>query len=110
MTNNNPDAYEQGDVRVEWDDIGEGVSGDYNDNDPDDIALLRFYFATRNSAGEWEDLENGSYCTRFPVDSTPQQRAQALELLMDRAYDDILAGNYKRTIEELSWIEPGWLK
>ena len=32
----------RGGRKVEWIDIGEGWSGDYDPDDPDDIALLRF--------------------------------------------------------------------
>ena len=34
--------YEEGGVRVCWEDIGEGICGDYDPDDPDDIPLLRF--------------------------------------------------------------------
>jgi len=110
MTNTNPDVYEVGDIRVEWEDIGEGISGDYNPDDPNDVELLRFYFGKRDEDGNWEDLDDGSYCTQFPANADTALRARALELLMDRAYDDILAGGYKRTLEELSWISPEWIK
>ena len=46
--------YIHGNVRVEWDGSGsEGVSGEYDPDDPEDIHLLRFYVA-RKDGDEWD--------------------------------------------------------
>ena len=57
-------------VRVEWDYIGEGISGDYNGDNPEDIKLLRFRVSSRDGAEDiWTDVDDGSYCTCMPLDT-----------------------------------------
>ena len=62
---------EEDGIRVEWEDIGEGICGDYNPEDPDDHPLLRFSVSILLD-GQWEAVEDASYCTQMPVD-TPVQ-------------------------------------
>ena len=111
-----PDCDElvQEDLKVEWQYIGEGYCGYYNEKDPQDKALLRFYFSRWNPEyKEWEDLEDASYCTRFPYEATPEQRRAGLKLLMDRfSYkcDGTREGRgWKKLCERLSWIGLDWL-
>jgi hypothetical protein len=104
---------DRGDVRIEWEDIGEGWSGDYDPEDAEDEALLRFYISRRDpDAPElYEQVEDGSFCTRVPADTDPTILQALLELIMARVYDKIVAGEpIKREAEELSWAEPGWAK
>lgn len=121
----------RGVVTVEWENIGEGRSGDYDDSDPDDIELLRFY--VRRFEGDpslacealtdpalaarleveglgWSDVEDASYCTNVPADTTIPTQMALLELLMDRFHDPVSAGaSVKKLGQELSWIAPEWL-
>ena len=68
-------------LKVELVDIGEGLQGDYNENDPKDIPLMRFDVYIRNpeayeenlksekplddSYVGWEAVEDASYCTNL---------------------------------------------
>lgn len=110
-------ALEQNDVRIELVDIGEGISGDYCAEDPEDIPMLRFYCQVKgelrkkyedtygqNLCGEeWGDLPDGSYCTQLPVTLTPRQMKLALESLMSDLYEPILNDEYKRAAQQASW-------
>jgi hypothetical protein len=100
----------RGDVRIEWDAIGEGLIGDYNPDNPNDIELLRFYVQKKEN-GEWVDIEDGSYCTLFPVSASEEEMKKGLEILMDNFYDAAVAGeSIKKIGERMSWISPDWLK
>ena len=91
-------------VKVEWVEIGEGRSGYYNPDDPDDVELLRFYVSTLVD-GEWQDVHDGSYCTNFPYSATPEQRKKALEKIMDSVYEPLTSDSpYKKILERMSWI------
>jgi hypothetical protein len=108
----------RGGRKVEWIDIGEGWSGDYDPDDPDDIALLRFdvlelqqvhepTHADDDEAHEWVAMDDASYCTMMPADSSEADLRRAAEIIMDATYGNT---NIKKICEELSWISPGWLE
>ena len=42
-------------VRVQWVELGEGMSGEYSEDDPDDIELLRFDVLIYED-GSWLDI------------------------------------------------------
>ena len=97
------------DVMVEWDEAGEGLCGDYDENDPEDIELLRFY-VLRKVDGEWVQVDDASYCTMFPVSTTEEQKMKALEYLMWWFYEPVKAGHsVKKLGERLSWIDLSWI-
>lgn len=94
------------DVKVEWEDIGEGVNGDYNPKDPDDIPLLRFYVSVLRD-GYWEEKEDASHCTLFPATANNEMQLAGLRVLMDRFYDvlhDNVDASVKKLGDEMSWI------
>jgi hypothetical protein len=94
------------DVRVKWDYIGEGVNGDYNENDPNDIELLRFRVSKRTCFDDaWTDVDDGSYCTCMPLGTAETVLLQALEIIMDNVYDNVTGGiSIKKICENLSYI------
>lgn len=95
-----------GDVMVEFEAIGEGRSGDYDETDPFDIELLRFT-VSRMESGEWVPVEDASYCTRVPVDTDAKTLALLLAGLFREVYAPVSAGeSVKRLCERLSWITP----
>lgn len=97
-------------VVFEW--IGEGNDGDYNEDDEDDIPLLRFSCDERKyydrgderleDDGVWEGMEDASYCTQMPINTPMKVLIRGMALVME-AIQDI---NYKRRLEELSWMKP----
>lgn len=96
-------------VKVSWAELGEGLHGDYDPMNPDDVELLRFdVFVMRN--GEWEEKENASYCTNFPVSSTIVEKFAGLQILLDRFHEALSADidvSVKKLGEEMSWIDSG---
>jgi hypothetical protein len=107
-------------VRVEFEELGEGLSGDYNESDPTDIELLRFYVQVDFGHG-FEDLEDCSYCTQFPVNTTEEEQEKALRFIMDNVWQAIFdwmpfvdngdryCSTAKHICERLSWIDPTWI-
>lgn len=108
----------RGNVRVEWVDLGEGLSEDYRPDDPEDVHILRFDVSVKLPAVKsvepmtaedvWIDPGDASYCTRFPASASIDQRKDGLKLIMDRVYDDASrfpeGRSIKKLCEELSWI------
>jgi len=105
-----PSSEERPDVRVEGseyavvlDYIGEGEDGDYDPADPDDQPLYRLE-VQRLVDGEWEYVEDTSYCTQINADISPLRAEAAARYLLDRVEVD--GGPYlKRLCEELSWTD-----
>jgi hypothetical protein len=96
-----------GSVFVEWEDIGEGLDGDFDEADPDDVALLRFYVSRRVN-GDWESVDDASYCTRMPVGTDKATLRAGLLSIMGSVFDGALSGSsVKRVAEGLSWMAPG---
>lgn len=98
-------------VLVEWEDIGEGYTGYYDADNPEDTKLLRFYISVIDEEGDYHELQDASYCTRFPVDSTVKEKLSGLKLIMDAVEDDVKSErSIKKTCERLSWIGKDWLE
>lgn len=91
----------QGDVKVVWEWLGEGWSGDYNEKDPQDSPLLRFS-CFRRAGKEWNEFQDNSYCTRLPIDTLPEY----LEMAANSIIDAVNSSWPKRRLEELSWLCP----
>jgi len=101
----NPNVLNKDKIRVEWDELGEGICGDYNSDDPEDIELLRFTVSRCMEDGTYEQINDASYCTQVPVSATNAQRKNLLKWLMSEVYEDASKGNsIKKLCERLSWI------
>ena len=86
-------------VRVSFVELGEGLSGEYNEADPGDVELLRFDVATIVD-GEWETVDDGSYCTNVPAAATAEQRQSILAFV----HSQLGEAPRKRVMEALSWV------
>jgi hypothetical protein len=116
---------EDGLVRVDLDWEGEGINGDYDGTDPDDVPLLRygisrkftkdcrddrFYYLTGEQyegrqIGEWCYVEDGSYCTQLPVTAPREQLIDAAQFILSYVENGVRDLNHqKRMYESLSWI------
>lgn len=94
------------DVKVEWVDLGEGYSGYYDPNDPEDDALLRFDVSVWRD-GEWQDPGDASYCTLIPVDTPEDILMNGLRMIMQEVEEPLRNGySIKKICEQLSWIRP----
>ena len=100
-------------IRVDIVNIGEGLSGDYDPDDPEDINLLRFdvYIKNPKENTDWYEIEDASYCTLLEATQPIEEIIEAAKLIHSRysevipTYEDYLNGpSLKRLGEELSWI------
>ena len=90
---------------VELEDIGEGRSGDYNEDDPHDSPLLRFYVRKRSAAGELEDVDDASYCTRIPATLNEDAQRRCAQYILGEVLACVSTGaSVKKTCERLSWL------
>lgn len=105
------DVYGVGDdaVRVSLTDIGEGLSGDYDEADEDDEALLRVDIV-RAGAGGWDNPdETGSYCTLMPVGTSNAVLHQVLGQLHAAITPAVQAATtMDRVAQVASHMHPGW--
>ena len=95
------------DVKVIWENIGEGYNGDYDEDDPEDENLLRYTVYVKDN-GEWREVDDASYCTLVPADTDKEYLMKLLEILMDEFYDvlhDNIDSSVKKLAERMSWIE-----
>lgn len=99
-------------IKVEWTDIGEGLSGDYDPDNPEDISLLRFdVYVVRD--GQWSEVDDASYCTQMPAGTDVETLKRAAAYLAKK-YADVLTDDpdtsVKKLGERLSWISPDWFQ
>ncbi len=110
---------EDGDVIVAKDDcikvslvnLDEGINGDYDPDDPDDVNLLRFDVYYRNpeeGIDDWEPVDDASYCTNVEANSTKEHLEKVVRTLFKRYRDEYrniaTGGSVKKMGEELSHI------
>jgi hypothetical protein len=97
-------------VSLNWD-CGEGHSGDYQEDDPTDMPLLRFDVSYEPKPVWHYDLQNASYCTNLTVLDDRDLLTKAVEHILieaentfkfDVANDEAKVG--KRIMEGLSWL------
>jgi len=98
----------QSKVMVEWSDLGEGINGDYDETDPDDIQLLRFDISVMHKADEeygWQGVSDASYCTQVPIGTDPEILKKGLNMIMDEIFEAVVEGHsIKKACERMSWI------
>ena len=88
-------------VTVELDDIGEGLSGDYNESDSSDIPLLRFTVLKDD-----EPVDDASYCTQVPTNVTITEATKILGAIMNEVAEPLMQGySIKKMCERISWID-----
>ena len=87
--------------RLEWEDIGEGMDGDYDPNDPADIPLLRTYLYRLDEEFEYHEIL--SYCTLAPVDTPICELTRMSKLLLDSIHD-IQVYRVRTPYEKWTWL------
>jgi len=103
-----------GDVKVQFEYIGEGLEGDYT-GEEDDVPFMRFYIFEKSYCDDgggtdhpdwnWVEVDSGSYCTRVPID-TPKEILEKMVKYILNNVKDIIASNrsIRHKASELSWI------
>lgn len=95
-------------IRIDFVNLGEGLCGDYNPTDPNDVNLLRFDVYQRKCVFDaWEPVDDASYCTMMPADTSAEILQKALDFLLMR-YTNALetSDSVKKLGERLSYISP----
>jgi hypothetical protein len=104
-------------VQLSWD-CSEGIQGDYNFQDADDVPLLRFDVSMKTKKGH-EDLQDSSFCTQLCALDDRKLLEKAVACILKEAEqncklkkDDTFEYHWKRIMEGFSWlcIEEGRLK
>lgn len=94
-----------GRLRLSWEYIGEGHSGDYDPSDPQDQQLLRFYVEWLTVNDGWQELDDASYCTCLTVGTDRGDLCRyAVDILHSISPDGDRPSNYKKTMELWSWL------
>ena len=111
-------------VMVEWVDLGEGTCGEYNPDDPNDIALLRWdaYVKWTGTPMDeirglepayerdgWACRDDSSFCTQTPVETDEVVLLDLAQLIADELADNLDNGGWKNRAEEMSYAHPEWL-
>ena len=101
----------RGHVIVELEYIGEGRSGDYDPDDPNDEPLMRFRVLQADEDGDISEVDNASYCTLISA-ALPKEKLKALAtLILNKVADPVVRGaSIKKLCEELSWIDESWIE
>lgn len=100
---------DDGTVAIEWVELGEGLSGDYDPSDDEDTELLRFDAYEVSDEQEWLEMEDGSYCTLVPAATSEEDRKKLAAILANTLAASSEGGTRRKTAERLSWISPQWL-
>ena len=99
-----PLAVRKGKYRVEWEWLGEGQSGDYNENDENDVPLLRFscerLVGREGRSLRWEAMDSASYCTNMSVAATQAVLRRVAEMILGV----LDLSHYRRELERLTWL------
>ncbi len=102
-------------LAVELDFQGEGLDGDYDPNDPDDIPLLRFCVLGKTLEGEWVELDETSQCTELSADLPWLIRLRAAAHIFEQVEGGLALGSsdelgsetgrkVRRLCESLCWL------
>ncbi len=67
-------------LTLDW--IGEGISGDYHDDDANDAPLLR-YWVSQKIDGVWDDVHNGSACCLLKASDKRKDLKKAAKIMLD---------------------------
>ena len=95
-------------VEIDW--LEDGLSGEYQADDPDDVPMLRFTVCScpyvDTEFRHWDPVRNASYVMQIPIDTPRAVLEKLAQKIMDKVFDEIQAGNsIKEICEKLSSIE-----
>lgn len=95
-----------GTVKVVLEHIGEGYSGDYDIEDPDDEQLIRFTILKREFGSDiFLEVDDASYCTELSVRSDREQLLSIANSILKELAPFVVSGSsIKKLCERLSWI------
>jgi hypothetical protein len=92
------------DIRVVLDYIGEGRSGDYDDEDPEDIPLMRVYIE-REEEGDWTEIQHdASACLMLPA-TTPKDKLQQIAADFLQQVLNNLDACFEEMVGDWTWLD-----
>jgi len=93
-----------GSVKVVLEDIGEGYNGDFDEDDPEDAALIRFT-VYKKEGKEWVQVDDASYCTTMTILDDREKLTCIARSILEEVKDPIESGySVKKLCERLSWL------
>jgi hypothetical protein len=99
--------FTHGKWKLSWEHIGEGFRGDYDEDDRDDIPLLR-----ADLTFDGKELQDSSYCTLFPSDSSKEILQAASQKLFNELPAEVTdwdqnGGHWNdKIMQEWTWTRP----
>ena len=84
--------------------IGEGLSGDYDEEDEGDIRLLRFYLQEKVETG-WEEVDDGSACTLLDATESREKLLEVVQNMLDYITKHSNGDGVKQALQNLSHAE-----
>lgn len=111
-------------IKVEWTDLGEGYSGEYDPSDATDEPLLRFDAWVKVTGtdmdeqrglefydgDEWGYKPNGSYCTLTNANTHGPLLVRLAQLIANELAENLDNGFWKSTAEAMSHANPDWVR
>jgi hypothetical protein len=82
--------------------IGEGINGDYDSENPEDVPLLR-YDVCEKVDGEWEPLHNGSACCQLIASEKRSDLKKAAKEMLN-IITNADSKHLNSVVQLISWI------
>lgn len=96
-------SYQGSIVKVQWVNLNEGLNGDFNPNDPEDVNLLRFDVYQKTASG-WEPLDDGSYCCQMVANTPAMVLKYAAQYIYERLTDGATNLSLSQIMQECTYI------
>ncbi len=94
-------------LRVDWYNADEGICGDYDPDNPEDMNLLRFDVYVKGPTG-WEEVDDASYCSMIPASAPKDSLRRTLRRIFKKYREVIMSYPVEYSVkhlgENLSWI------
>jgi hypothetical protein len=89
-------------VELQW--KGDGLSGDFDPHDPEDVPLLRFMVEKRQEE-TWVPVEGGDRITTLPATLTDAKQSLVVDFLLSRLTTAYQQGQFKQMAAKLAWMD-----
>ena len=83
--------------------IGEGIEGDFDEDDENDVPLLRYWISEKVD-GEWQDVHNGSACCLLKATDKRSAIKKAAKAMLD-IVSNANKEELNSVVQMISWTE-----
>jgi len=87
-------------------------NGDFDEEDKNDVPLLRFDISKKFSKSEYAELQDNSFCTQLTALDDRKLLTKAAQVILKEAEENcsvlsngLFEYHWKRAMEQLSWME-----